>query len=156
MATTAVIPTSSLEHPSSSLLGPRSLSLRSLLSLEAPVISRGTTALRALPCWSWARVASSWIGCASAAVYRVVPLDERRGEALRLKPVTRNDCCCSGLIVKSSIFPTWPMLSISRASRLKETHRPSRTFWTTAVKEQMCEDLRKEGNLSQCQQNISE
>ncbi len=107
---------SSLEHPSSSLLGPGSLSLRPLSSLEAPVIPRNATALRALPCWSRARVASLWIECASAAVDRVVPLDERPGEAGRLKPVTRNDCCSSGLIVKSSIFPTWPMLSISRAS----------------------------------------
>jgi hypothetical protein len=50
------------------------------------------------------------------------------------------DCCCSGLIVKSSIIPTCPMLSISRASRRKETPRPSLPSWTTAVKEQECED----------------
>jgi hypothetical protein len=80
--------------------------------------------------------ASLGIGFASAAVDRIIPLDESWDEVYRLKPFTRKEFCCNGLIVKSSIFPIWPMLLMSYASWLKETPRSSQLSWTTAVKEQ--------------------
>ena len=122
---------SSLEQPSSSL---KPLSS----SLLAGSLPRCVTFLvsTVLPCWSMVEGASSRIGSASLAVDRIVPLDESRDEVCRLKPVKRNECCCNGLIVKSSIFPTWPILLMSWATWLKETPRPSRPSRITAVKEQ--------------------
>ena len=99
---------SSLEQPSSSLLGSGSLSLKppSLLllasSLPRCVIVLVSTALAY---WSIVADGLSRIGFASAAVDRIVPLNESRDEGCRLKPVKRNECCCNGLIVRSSIFP---------------------------------------------------
>jgi hypothetical protein len=40
-----------------------------------------------------------------------------------LKLVTRNECYSSGLMVKSSIFPTWPMPAMTLTTWLKETPR---------------------------------
>jgi hypothetical protein len=133
---------SSLEQLSSSLLGSgSSLSLKqsssSLLTSSLPrwaTVSVST----ALPCWSMVEGASLGIGFVSAAVDRIIPLDESWDEVYRLKPFTRNEFCCDGLIVKSSIFPTWPMLLMSCASWLNETPRSSQLSWTTAVKEQQC------------------
>ena len=130
-----------LEHRSLSLLRSGSLSLKSLSSslltgsLPRCVI---VPVLMALPCWRMVEDGSSRIGSASAAVDRIVPLDVSWDEGCRLKPVTRKEFCCNGLIVKSSIFPTWPMLLMSCASWLKETPRSSQLSWTTAVKEQQC------------------
>jgi hypothetical protein len=92
----------------------------------------------ALPPWSRRRDASLCILPASAAVDTVVLLDESWDEVCWLKLVKRNEFCCRGLTVKSSIFPIWPMLSVSRASWPKETPRPPRPSRITAVKEQQC------------------
>lgn len=85
---------SSLEYPSSPLLGSGSLShkppssslLDGLLPCDARALASTSTAL---PCWGQIRVASLWIGLASAAVDTVLPLDESRDRAYRLKPVPR-------------------------------------------------------------------
>jgi hypothetical protein len=128
---------SSLENPSSSLLRSGSLSVRppSSSMLDGSLPRRATVPVStALLCWGRIRVASLWIGSASAAADRVVPLDESWDEVCRLKPVKRNEYCSIGLIVKSSIFPTWPMLSMSLASWPKETPHPSQPSRITAVR----------------------
>ena len=111
-------------QPSSSLLKSGSLSLKPLSSWLEGSLLRCVTVLvsTALPCWSMVKGASSGIGSASAAVDRIVLLDESWDEVCWLKPVTTNECCCSGLIVKSSIFPKRPMLLMSWASWLQ-------SFW---------------------------
>jgi len=70
---------SSLEQPSSSLLGLEPLSLKPLSSsLLAGSLPRCVTVpvLMALPCWSMVEDGSSRIGSASTAVDRIIPLDE--------------------------------------------------------------------------------
>jgi hypothetical protein len=132
---------SSLEYPSSSLLRSRSLSLNppSSSRLDSLLLCEITAlASTALPGWGRIRVASLWVGLASAAADAVIPLDGSRDGVCPLKPVKRKECCCSGLIVKSSIFPTWPMLSMSRVSWLKGAPRPSELSRATAVKGQQC------------------
>jgi hypothetical protein len=109
----------SLEHPSSSLLTSGSLSLKSFSSLSLlagslPCDARAS-ACTALPFWGRVYVASTWLRPAPAVVDIFVPLDESRDGVCRLEPVKRNECCNS-LVVKSSIFPTWPILSISWAT----------------------------------------
>jgi hypothetical protein len=99
---------SSLKHPSSSLLdsgspSPKPLSL-SLLEDSLLLVARAV-ASTALPSWGWVRVASTCLRPTSAAVDRVIPPNEGRDDVCRLKQVTRNECCSIGLIVKSSIFP---------------------------------------------------
>jgi hypothetical protein len=80
------------------------------------------------------RVACLCVRPASAAVDKVVPPNEGRDEVCRLKPVKRNECCSIGLMVKSSIFPTWPMLAMSRTTWPRSA-QPSQI---TAVEEQQC------------------
>jgi len=89
----------SLEHLSSSLLDSESLSLKLSLSLLLNNLLL--------------RVASTLSRPASTVVDRVVPPNEGRDEVYRLKPVKRNKCYSTSLMVKTLIFPTWPMLSIS-------------------------------------------
>jgi hypothetical protein len=129
-----------LEHASSSLLRSGSLLLKrlssSLLDGSLPSDSRAL-ASTALLCWSVVEGALSKTRFASTVDDKIVPL-KSGDEVCRLRPVKRNECCSIGLMVKSSIFPTWPMLSMSRASWLKETPHPSRPSRITAVKEQQC------------------
>jgi hypothetical protein len=118
----------SLEHSSSSLLDSESQSLRppSLLLLDGSLLRDARApALTALPSWGWVRLALTWPRPASAVVGRAAPLNEGRDDACQLKLVKRYECYATGLIVKSLIFPTWPVLSISRASWPRETPRPS-------------------------------
>jgi hypothetical protein len=92
-------------------------------------------ALTALPYWGPVRVGSTWSQPASAVVDRAVPLDESRDEACQLKPLKRYEYCSIGLMVKSLIFPTWPVFAMSRASWARETPRPSQPSRIVAVKE---------------------
>jgi len=83
---------SALEQPSSSRK-PLSSSL-----LAGPLPCCVTVLLStALPCWSIVEGTSSRIGSASAAIDRIVPLDESRDEVCRSKPAKRNECCCNHL-----------------------------------------------------------
>jgi hypothetical protein len=66
----------------------------------------------------------SWIQFASVTVNTVVLLDESRDDVYRLKPVRKNECYYSGLIVKSFIFLIYLMLLISWVSWLKEIPYP--------------------------------
>ncbi|KAH8797034.1 hypothetical protein F5882DRAFT_22836, partial [Hyaloscypha sp. PMI_1271] len=129
----------SLEHSSSSLLDSESLSLNpppsllldgSLRDARAPVST-------ALPSWGRVRVVFLWIRPTSA-VDTVPPPDDGWDEVYRLRPVTRNECCSIGLMLKSAIFPTWPMLAMSRVTWPKETPRSAPPSRITAVKEQQC------------------
>jgi hypothetical protein len=56
--------------------------------------------------------------------------------------VKRNESGCSGLLVKSSSFPTYPILSISQASLLQGISRPSHLSLTAGVKRQEFSDCR--------------
>jgi hypothetical protein len=107
---------SSLEDPSSLLLESGSLLLNPLSSL---LLDRWLPAMQ-----------EPWYERIGLAI------DKDRDGAYRLRPVKRNECCCSGLVVKSSICPTWPMLSMSWLSWLKDTPCPSQPSWITSVKEQ--------------------
>jgi hypothetical protein len=140
---------SSLEYPLSSLLELQSLSLNPLSSSRLDgLLLCDLTALDSttLPGWGRIRVASLWLGIVSAVADAVIPSDEGRDGECRLKPDKRNKFCCSGLMVKSSICPTWPMLSMSRASWLKETPCPSQPSRITAVKEQQCRECGRNVN----------
>jgi hypothetical protein len=90
----------SLEHPSSSLLTSGSLSLKPFSTLSPLAGSLPCDA--ALPFWGRVCVASTWLRPAPPAVDIFVPLDESRDGVCPLKPVKRNECCCNGLVVKSS------------------------------------------------------
>jgi hypothetical protein len=133
----------SLEHPSSSLLDSESLSLKPLSSslLECSLLRDARApASTALPSWGRVRVASTWSRLAPAVVDKVVPPNVGRDDACRLKPVKRYECCSIGLMVKSTIFPTWPVLAMSPTTWLKETPCSAQPSRITAVKEQQCEE----------------
>jgi hypothetical protein len=106
-----------LERQSLILLRSRSLSLKapssSLLDGSLPCDARALACL-ALACWGWVRIASLRIRPAFAAVGTAVLPEESQDRVCRLKPLTRNECCSIGLMVKSSIFLIWPMLAMSR------------------------------------------
>jgi hypothetical protein len=129
----------SLEHPSSSLLRSGSLSLKppssSPLDGSLPRDVRAPVST-ALPSLGRVRVASTWSRSASVVVDRVVLLNEGRDDTCRLKPLKRYKCCLIGLIVKSSIVPTWPVFAMSRASWTRETPHPSQPSQIVAVKEE--------------------
>jgi hypothetical protein len=116
----------SLKHPSSSLLDSGSLSLKppssSLLGGSLLHDARALVST-SLPFWGRVHVTSTWLQSAFA-VDRVALPNESWDEVYWLKPVKRNEWCSISLIVKSSIFPTWPILSMSWASWPKETPRP--------------------------------
>jgi hypothetical protein len=131
----------SLEHSSSSLLDPESLSLKlpsSLLIDGLLLRDARAPASTALPSLGRVRVASTWSRPASAVVDRVAPPYEGRDAICRLKPLKRYECCSMGLMVKSSIFPTWPVFAMSRASWARETPRPPQPSRIVAVKEWQC------------------
>jgi hypothetical protein len=87
---------SSIQHPSSSVLGSGSLSLSLSQSLIEAVLLRDATARPALPCRSRVRAASLLGVCALARSGRVgVPLAESRDEGCRHTPVKRRDSCCT-------------------------------------------------------------
>jgi hypothetical protein len=95
LAQTSVIVAATVDSGSLSLKPPSSSPLGGSLLRDARAL-----ASTALPSWGRIGVASLWIGPASAAVDRVVPLDEGWNDVCRLKPVKRNECCCNGLIIK--------------------------------------------------------
>jgi hypothetical protein len=100
---------SSLEQPSSSLLGSGSQSLKLASSLIAAELSRDVTTRPALPCRTWVRVA--WllgVGSSACGGRAVAPPGEGQDEVCLPTPIKRNESGCSGLIVKSSSFPTYP------------------------------------------------
>lgn len=110
---------SSLEHPESPLLDSESLFLKppsSSLIDGLLLHDARAPASTALPSWGRVRVASMWPRPASVVVDKVVPPNVGRDKVCRLKPVKRNECCSVGLMVKSIIFPIWPMLAISRTT----------------------------------------
>ena len=90
----------------------------------------------ALPSLGRVRVASTWSRSASTVVDRVVLLNEGRDDTCPLKPLKRYKCCSIGLMVKSSIVPTWPVFAISRASWAREAPRPSQPSQIVAIKEE--------------------
>jgi hypothetical protein len=129
---------SSLEHSSLPLLDSESQLFRppSSLLLDGSLLRDARApALTALPSWGRVRLALTWPRPASAVVGRAALSNEGRNDACQLKPVKRYEYCATGLIVKSLIIPTWPVLSISRASWPRETPRPLQPSRIIAVKE---------------------
>ena len=125
---------SSLENPSPLFFECLSLSLSIgplLLSRLDGLLLRGATALdlTSLPDWGAIHMASI-LGLAFAVTDAVIPVDKSPSEC-RLKPDKRNKFCCTILIVKSSIYPIWPMSLISWVNWLKEKPFPPSRITTT-------------------------
>jgi hypothetical protein len=127
----------SLEHSSSLLLDSESLLLNppSSLLLDGSLCNTRAPVSTALPSWGRVYIVFLWIQPTSA-VDTVPPPDKDWDEIYRLRPVIRSEYYSIGLILKSVIFPIWPILAISRATWPKETPRSVPPFRISAVKEQ--------------------
>jgi hypothetical protein len=115
-----------LEHPLTSLLDSESLLLKllSLLLLDCLLLCDARApVLTALSSWGRVYIVLTWLWHAPVVVNKVVLLNVGCNDICRLKPVKRYEYCSIGLIVKSIIFPTWPVLIISQTTWLKETPR---------------------------------
>jgi len=110
-----------LEYPSSSLLDSESLIAGLLLRCKSP----GTNCSD--PLGSGTRSIDVVTACLRSN-RQSRAIERRPGWVCQLKPVMRNECCATGLMVESTIFSTGPMLAMSRITELKETPR-----WATCL-----------------------